>query len=172
MLDQQKNASSTAKHDRVYVLKSMLSEIERQKLTLHRSPQELALLSLIAASLYLEGADVPEEQLYELLKSFEIVVDEQEDDEIFGNIPELLDDFKKQKYLQMYRKKTAEEDIPMIGMGARMKVEMPVDAIGRYVAALADMTGQNNLEPAIRKSFLQIANKKRAAVENLDSDND
>ncbi len=136
----------------MYVLKSILPERYRGVLALHRSPHELALLTTIIAILTLNRCDLAEEDLLGYLDSLGLSTGEKDDDSTFGSVPRLLEMFERQKYLMSYRK--ADEPDKMIWtIGARSKVELPPEAVAKFVGELAQICGQGNQLSNITQAF-------------------
>lgn len=94
-----------------------------------------------------------EDQLSQTLLTLGITVgDGRDEDAIFGNVHELLDQFKRQKYLLYYRKND-EDKTGMYGIGARAKVELPLPRLREFVSSMAVLTEQPGLESSIKKAF-------------------
>lgn len=154
--------------DRVYCLVSLLPEQYRRLLSLHRSPQDLALLTLILALLTLNAGDLSEPELLALLASLEA------DTEAVG-VEGRLQAWSRQRYLMTYRRKQAmdAEEVVMWAVGARAKVEMPVEGmLARFVGEMARVTEEPEaMQRHIAKAF-EMAQKRPAPVQEQEYDDE
>lgn len=145
-------AAQEDKQDSVYALVSLLPESHRKKLSLHRDPHILGLLSVLASAITLNGMDLTDDEMLELLQALNVVVDERDEDPTFGNVPRLLDELKRQRYLNVWKRQD-ETQTMMYGLGQRAKVELQAEGLGRFVADMAGLTEQTGLADNIRRAF-------------------
>lgn len=118
----------------------LVSTVDRPNgIPYHRNPDRLALLMTILCIIHLsESHCIEEDSLYEKLSStFNI----RRNDASQFDLDSLLSEWKRQRYLVTQRK-SDEANVSVYIMGPRAMVEMPPEALGKFVLSIGDFANQ------------------------------